>query len=552
MSYLDVPRLHFFGNFTANPSTLNNDPTNYEQLEPPFQPPPQLDPGWNPDGDHTWAFQGCTVQTVIGPEGSPAQDPLVGTAVSSTGTEPNSNPKLVDLDPEQQLVSTIFGLQIQIGDAASGWVQGYFQPQPFLDLTGTAAGWPGAYYQSVLQNLTWSTELASPVLQELRKISPDALSIKFDLVQAQQGPPASGSITGTIGPASPGAPANFLLGRLMRPVSSRKLAVRERVAPQAALQGAPPSLNYTPFVVDGSRGKVVVDFGNSQAVGGPDTMQVAILPSQGSPQVLGTVDTTQASYQAMAAIQEFNVTAEQISLLQSSILGVLFNGSPILAEDASATSLAVTPMVFRLNPGDSAQVDLVALSFGVPAASQTIQIQIDNNQLQPSNDPNQPVGTPTSALQFPASVTTDANGRASFTLTATPEGPGHPRSGLDGQVYGVGFNWPLSPSPDPWIFVSVHVYDLVPVPASPDWQNDVLPILGPYHDLYPFMAQLINLADPAAVLESAQAIAFRMQVPIADPRHMPVTRDLSANKRQIVLNWLQQQAQSGPGGTTGG
>jgi hypothetical protein len=30
MSYLDVPRLHFTGTFMANPSTINNDPLNYD------------------------------------------------------------------------------------------------------------------------------------------------------------------------------------------------------------------------------------------------------------------------------------------------------------------------------------------------------------------------------------------------------------------------------------------------------------------------------------------------------------------------------------------
>jgi len=199
MSYLDVPRLHFFGTFTANPSTVNNDATNYEQLEPPFSPPPpSLDQGWNPDGDHTWAFVGCTVRTVTGDDGSPSQDPLVGTAVASTGTEPHSSPKLVDLDPEQQMVSTLFGLRIQIGDETSGWVTGTFQPQPFLDLTGTPSGGPGAYYQSILQDLTWSPQPASPALRELQKVSQYSLSIKFNLVQTAQGPPASGPITGTI------------------------------------------------------------------------------------------------------------------------------------------------------------------------------------------------------------------------------------------------------------------------------------------------------------------------------------------------------------------
>ena len=326
------------------------------------------------------------------------------------------------------------------------------------------------------------------------------------------------------------------------------------------------------------------------------TLQVALLPTQGPPQILGTVDNTAAAYQATAAIQEFDVTAEQVALLnqgastataqqpmtavqefavvpeqaatpglmatnspQFALLGVLL-GVPaqiqpvVLAEDGSATSLAVTPMVCRLNPGDSVQIDLVALSFGAPAANQTIGIQMNNGPLlqQPPGSP--PVGTSESVLQFPPSVTTDANGRASFMLTAAPEGSGNPRSYIDGQVYGIGFNYPLDSNPDPNVFVSVHVYTLVPVPDFPDWETDVLPILLPYRELYPFMKDnvKIDLSDQSSVLQNAAEIACRMQLPETDPRYMPVTRDLSENKKQIVLKWLAQQTQRGQGGATGG
>ena len=43
MSYLDAPRIHFFGTFFANPSTINNTLSNFD-LKPP------LDLQWNPDG----------------------------------------------------------------------------------------------------------------------------------------------------------------------------------------------------------------------------------------------------------------------------------------------------------------------------------------------------------------------------------------------------------------------------------------------------------------------------------------------------------------------
>jgi len=200
MSYLDVPRLCFFGAFTANPSTLNNIPANYN-LPPNPKRSDKFASNWNQNGDHSWLLQGCTVQTVIGPDGSPAQDVLVGATVSAVGTQQNSNPKLVDLDAQQQYVSMIFGLQIQIGDSSAVWVSGHFQPQPFLDIA--TPNQQSAYYQSVLQDLKWSPGLASPVLRELQRISPDALSIKINLMPdyaSTLNPPLTGTITGTIGP----------------------------------------------------------------------------------------------------------------------------------------------------------------------------------------------------------------------------------------------------------------------------------------------------------------------------------------------------------------
>ena len=93
-------------------------------------------------------------------------------------------------------------------------------------------------------------------------------------------------------------------------------------------------------------------------------------------------------------------------------------------------------------------------------------------------------------------------------------------------------------NPDPNMAVSVHIYDQVTQPADPTWWQDVEPILRPYDDLYPFMANLVDLDDFSAVQAAAKEIDFRMRLPETDPRYMPVTRDLSAGKKQIVLTWI--------------
>ena len=107
MSYLDVPRLHFSGNFIARPSTLNNAPTNLDPLNT------KPNPFWNPNGNHMWCFRNCFVQSVVYADGSVAQGAQqIKAAVRSLDAPAFA--KLVDLDTQQQLVSQIWGLKIKV------------------------------------------------------------------------------------------------------------------------------------------------------------------------------------------------------------------------------------------------------------------------------------------------------------------------------------------------------------------------------------------------------------------------------------------------------
>jgi hypothetical protein len=57
---------------------------------------------------------------------------------------------------------------------------------------------------------------------------------------------------------------------------------------------------------------------------------------------------------------------------------------------------------------------------------------------------------------------------------------------------------------------------------------------------------LFGLADPAVARQHATLLAFAFERDIDDPNHMPVTRDLSAGKRQAVLAWLAQYTREQP------
>src|SRR5690349_18586470 len=126
MSYLDTPRLVFAGRFQADPSTVNNDPEHFDSAD--FRSNYQVSGSgasngwWNPRGTGAWRLFGCTVQAVAYEDGTwcddPSKDPVVGLSV--TGADARVEGKLVDLDPEQQMVSEIWGLQVLVQSAATG------------------------------------------------------------------------------------------------------------------------------------------------------------------------------------------------------------------------------------------------------------------------------------------------------------------------------------------------------------------------------------------------------------------------------------------------
>ena len=238
MSYLNVPRLHFEGRFQADPSTVNNNDANFDPTVQFSNAPP--DPGdpantsvyWNPNGTHNWRLVDCFVCGAANDQGSltaPSPDPIFSAQVLSSGDYPG---KLVDLDPDNQQVSQIWGLQIQVcipdpatPDQALASVTGTMPPTAFGDLWSRADNAPrhgmptmSAAFQSVLGDINWVNVAASPLLAALLKASPNALSIRFIVDSYQpdsnQANFTFGRVVGTIGPALAGDPPRSTPRRL--------------------------------------------------------------------------------------------------------------------------------------------------------------------------------------------------------------------------------------------------------------------------------------------------------------------------------------------------
>ncbi|AGP38732.1 hypothetical protein [Sorangium cellulosum] len=262
----------------ADVSTINNEVRYYynETFDSAFQdrrPSGNPDEGgwWNPTGSGAFRLVDCKV-TSAWHDGAwvtdPAKDPAIGLLVANALGR--SAGKMVDLDPQMQMASGIWGMGVRLTDGTGpGYVAGDFWPACFRDLTMRQEkprqnGQPlGASYTSVLQNLVWnpSPTIASRVLEQIRRLlqqhGPEAaLSIHFNLYNYCRNydhPEIAkrytfGDVVGAIGVALPGEPKSFVLGR--------------RFAPTKRAEN-PHASAYFDAVVDMASGTVSVDLGNA-------------------------------------------------------------------------------------------------------------------------------------------------------------------------------------------------------------------------------------------------------------------------------------------------
>ena len=269
MSYLSPLRLHFAGKFQAAVSTVNNDPAHFDNasFKPEFQKrQTQTAPNgwWNPQGDASWRLLGCKVTSAWTSAGKAVDgsDPVLGLLVSDSNRQVSA--KLVDLDPMQQLVSEIWGMQVRICHPdGTTLMQGDFEAAAFFDIWDRAASGGGdigacAAYQSVLTHVEWGEIAASPFLVALRDTtSGGMLSIKFNVdgYNMSFGSPdfTKGRIVGTIGPYGVGEPHHFVAGRHLM---AREAATSNFFTPQG-------QINFCSAMVDSANQRILLDLGNA-------------------------------------------------------------------------------------------------------------------------------------------------------------------------------------------------------------------------------------------------------------------------------------------------
>ncbi|HVT57775.1 MAG TPA: hypothetical protein VHR45_05200 [Thermoanaerobaculia bacterium] len=532
MSYLDVPRLHFAGTFTADPSTINNTIANYDPANR-----GQLNLSWNPYGSHAWTVT-ATVRSFVDGSGTLhlAGDPVIGAGCQSHAAKYPA--KLVDLDTDQQGRTRLYGFDLRLVAGGATLLQGHFLEAGTLlnlwftrvpSMSGDTAA--GGAFQSVLQALQWDAG-SSPLLGQLQAASPDGLSIRLSCYgyndRQQSAGFQHGKIVGTIGPWQRGQPRFNAVDRFLGPPP-----------PPAGWTGGSP-LWFAPAKVDPRRSTLTFDLGNSvpeQTPGGPPidlgTMQAAVL-LPGGPAALGAID---YQLEVTAGVAQVELTPQQLQQVAGQPLAVLIAGGVGLAESSNGLYTEADGATLYMNPGDRGSMTLVATTFGQPAPGLALPLTLIP---QPGPDGQDQNNQPAGALSFPQSVTTGADGRAEIPLQASNPAPKPARRKfVDGQLYFIGGPWASAADNVPGAPITVKVFNSIDPPiVNPTWK-DVAPILFEYYFLYAYMASIVDLSSYDDVKANAKPIAAVLALPESDPNFMPVTREMSADQRRLVLQWLQ-------------
>ena len=585
MSYLDAPRLAFAGHFQADVSTVNNDVRYFDNAK--FQKKYQDlsltadDGGWNPEGTAIFRFVDCRItgarlgnQQIV----SPAQDCAIGMALENADDRVFG--KIVDLDPQQQAVSQVWGMKLRLdGGGEKALFGGEFVPVAFTNLwrrqqtTVLMDQALAAVYQSVLQNVVWQGRSESKVLDALRAASADGfLAINFNVYGYGRDPAIPrytlGRVRGVIGPYTPNEPKHFVIGRQMVAAGPNPTA--------------PPNRVYSfQCKVHEKRNVVSADFGNCLQIvsadgpfadngkllmgvfkGDTDVPLATVTADQVA--ILGTVDYLRADwYEQTGGVLDFDYSGDPwiVANIASHPL-LLLSPQPdktfkvAVQETLGGFYVRSDSFVCRLNPGEPGCVELFASKYGKRFKG-TIAFSDTNGSMgggagsQPLDPPvaTPEIATPPDAITFPAQLPCDQQGKATLNFTVDLSQSPTPRGYIDGQLYGIAYQLTAQPAQTVsnfWNFVSVLAFSPFQAPKSPTWFADIRPIMTQYGNLYPIMSKhLVDLGDYDSVVRHLKILTLAFSLPIADPNHMPVTRDLSDAKRVMILQWMNSPGADG-------
>ena len=337
-SYLDVPRIHFAGQYRADFSTRNNFPCNYNSESSLYEPQER-----NYQGTNEWEFVDTVVTAVIGSDGGEILDSsLLGAKIYSNENKPFG--KIVDIDVDFQ-VSSLYGLEFGLKYNNESLFVGKWSTSVILydlwlkmkcadQFRGDSA--LGAQSTTRITNLVWSqSELINSFKAATKRPGATGdLSVSITLDGCSAHVSTIGRVYGTIGVSMANEPLNVGGERKMESVDVGSLKFSPGHPCYTVNQEfQKPWTRGVPFKVDYGREVLVADFGNAlprQENGDPldlGTLYFGILANgvvQPFGEAISYIDTSSTIWKH-SGIVERSIGTDIVSRLDSSKLAVFID-----------------------------------------------------------------------------------------------------------------------------------------------------------------------------------------------------------------------------------
>lgn len=588
---------------------------------------------WNSIGTGEFHFFNTTITSAVYENGTMTEnDPIVNSLVVSNLLQ--SPAKLVDVDTEAPMKSTIYGLKLSLVNSSDPVA---FSHAPILEAEWTRSiiaydiwfrflrAKPGkepgasnpflsAQGTSKLKNINWGDIGNSTILDQLKNANRmGQLSVRITHYQFssdnRSGNFTFGNVVGTIGIAKPEEPLNAggqrLLSYIKRAHLPNIIVPQNDSCYESISNGSSIFWTYkAPFKiqqvemssvlsVDVSNSLPMDVYGNIRDLG--ELKFALFVESHCCMDIIeAQIDYLEDGWlKRTGGIIDINLHVEQLKRLNKShLLLVRILHTDSLIDDVykvcewlpsqknRAESVQVLlkeiryfirPMdyiVFRLQRtyNDAATVDLLVTDFGVPAENLSVNLSL--------------VGTPIplkGIIQSNSTAQTNGSGIATFSLQlndAFEERIPYPRQTnknctcnksesftrftIDGQLYQYNYNLvgvdDIEVCSNQTDFTKYFVFctNFVTVLAHSDpyefnytdheahtytWVDHIQPIFEQYYKLYPVMSNILNMSNYSDVIlpQNLNLLRFAMSRDFDDPSYMPVTRDLSPLKQQVIL-----------------
>ena len=598
-SYLDVPRIHFTGNFRADVNSRNNDPCSFKRDY--NNPNPNDD--WNFNGTNEFTFVSTNITSVDYSSGTTEdedQDPVLSAIIVNNLNSPFA--KLTDLDVDVQDKSTIYGMKMGIswGLDANGhhniafmgrWTRAVIAqdvwPRMRCNRGSPAIGTQGT---TILTDIEWINIKNSTALQQLKEAAESGsgkLSIRVSYYYFHGCQVLScftiGRVVGSIGVYDETETLNIGGERLMTSDNASPPSLTFDVTDSCYgvnASGQPWTYN-TPFKLrdDNGNKKVVIDLSNGLPTNTDGTQRdIGDL-------YIGYADSTNGCLQIIepntpipymesywlksGAIATYSLTENENSHLLNNPLIVIqkiqgTDGEPLCGSLPSVSESGIVILQEReyfVRPynyyidrleyqGGTSSKTLLVTKYGSPVSVQ-IKVTPRNPDIIPANGvtPDVAIKTSNSAghVTFEFSVTRSIPYPRQYNSVDCPD---HNTNTLpiDGQVYYFVYCVVLPGETDCTYSSNERVTELVFLAFSTiqyntpyTWVDHVEPIFYQYADLSPVMKSIVDLSNYTAVTLpwNIELIKHSLLLDLEDANYMPTTRDLSPTKRAMIIEWLK-------------